>query len=193
MSRKAIIVVPFAVLSLITVFFTLAYLVTIWLKIPREFGFPLLVRLIGLLVLLIGFVLLGWLFRYRRPMDTLISTYVTFSKAGSRRMHLEERASRTESLVVRGPYKYVRHPLYSDVVLLLLGWWLLLDYSFLLISALLLLLWFTFVVTRFEERELRAIFGNDYEEYASRVPRIVPFTSRPSRFLRRHRGPEKSR
>jgi protein-S-isoprenylcysteine O-methyltransferase Ste14 len=82
--------------------------------------------------------------------------------------------------------------LYSDVVLLLLGWWLLLDYSFLLISALLLLLWFHFVVTRFEERELRAIFGDDYEEYASRVPRIIPFTSGLSRLLGRHGSAQKS-
>jgi len=193
MSHRAIIVVPFAVLTVVGVFFALAYLVTIWFRIPEQLGFSLSVRFVGLFLLFSGFVLLGWLFRYRRPMDILTSTYVTFSKAGSRRMHLEERASRTEPLVVKGPYKYVRHPLYSDVVLLLLGWWLLLDYSFLLISALLLLLWFSFVVTRFEEIELRAIFGDDYEQYASRVPRIIPFTSRLSRLLARPGSDQKSR
>jgi len=72
--------------------------------------------------------------------------------------------------------------LYSDVVLLLLGWWLLLDYSFLLISALFLLLWFSCVVTRFE-RELKALFGNDYEKYAGQAPRIIPFTSELGRLL----------
>ena len=183
MSRKAIVVVPFAVLTLIAVFFALAYLVTIWFRIPQELGFPPLVRFTGLLLLLSGFVLLGWLFRYRRPVDILISTYVTFSKAAGGRASLEERASRTEPLVVRGPYRYVRHPLYSDVVLLLLGWWLLFDYTFLLISALFLLLWFSCVVTQFEERELKALFGNDYEEYARRVPRIIPFTSELGRLL----------
>ena len=84
---------------------------------------------------------------------------------------------------MKGPYRYVRHPLYSDVVLMLLGWWLLLDYSFLLVSTLLLLLWFEFVVTRFEERELRVIFGDDYEEYTRRVPRIIPFTSKLRRLF----------
>jgi protein-S-isoprenylcysteine O-methyltransferase Ste14 len=193
MSQKAIIMVPFAVLTVLTVFFALAYLVTIWFRIPEEFGFSLPVRFIGLLLLLSGLAFLGWLFRYRRPMDIIISTYVTFSKVGSGRMHLEERSSRTEHLVVKGPYGYVRHPLYSDVVVLLLGWWLLLDFSFLLIAALLLLLWFSFVVTRFEERELRAIFGDDYEEYASRVPRIIPFTSRLGKLLGRPRSHQKSR
>jgi protein-S-isoprenylcysteine O-methyltransferase Ste14 len=185
MSSRDIIVVPFAVLTVLAVFFTLGYLLTIWLRIPPQFGFPLPVRLIGLALLLVGFIFLSWLFRYRRPRDILVSTYVTFSKVRRERTRLEERSSRTEPLVVKGPYRYVRHPLYSDVVLLLLGWWLLLDYSFLLISALLLLLWFDFVVTRFEERELRAIFGDDYEEYSRRVPRIVPFTSELRKLLGR--------
>ena len=188
MSHRAIIVVPFAVLTVLTVFFALAYLVTIWFRIPEEFGFSLPVRFLGLLLLLSGLVLLGWLLRYRSPMDIIISTYVTFSKVGGGRMHLEERASRTEPLVVKGPYRYVRHPLYSDVVVLLLGWWLLLDFSFLLIAALLLLLWFSFVVTRFEERELRAIFGDEYEEYARRVPKIIPFTNWLGRLLERLEG-----
>jgi len=185
MSRKAIIVVPLAVLTVLAGFFTLAYFVTIWLRIPQELGLPLPVRFIGLLLLLSGFALLCWLFRYRKPADILISTYVTFSKAARGRVSLDERSGRTEPLVVRGPYRYVRHPLYSDVVLLLLGWWLLLDYSFLLVSALFLLLWFSCVVTRFEERELKAIFGDDYEKYASRVPRIIPFTSELGKLLGR--------
>jgi protein-S-isoprenylcysteine O-methyltransferase Ste14 len=183
MSGKAITLVSFAVLSVIAVFLMLAYFVTIWLRIPQELGFPLPVHFIGLLLLLTGLVLFGWLFRYRKPVDILISTYVTFSKAARGRASLEERSSRTEPLVVRGPYRYVRHPLYFDVVLLLLGWWLLFDYTFLLVAALFLLLWFSCVVTRFEERELKALFGNDYEEYARRVPRIIPFTTTLGRLL----------
>jgi len=183
MSRKVIIVVSLAVLVVIAVFLVSAYLVTIWLRIPQELGLPLPVRFVGALLLLSGFVLLGWLFRYRRPVDILTSTYVTFSKAARGQGSLGEQSGRTELLVVRGPYRYVRHPLYSDVVLLLLGWWLLLDCSFLLVSALFLLLWFSLVVTRFEERELKALFGGDYEKYASRVPRIIPFTSKLDRLI----------
>jgi protein-S-isoprenylcysteine O-methyltransferase Ste14 len=193
MARRAIIVVPFAVLIVLAVFFVLAYLMTTWLRIPEEFGFSLPVRFIGLLLLLSGAGFLGWLFKYRRPADILISTYVTFSKAAKGQVHLEEQSGRTEPLVVKGPYRYVRHPLYSDVVLLILGWWLLLDCSFLLIAAFLLLLWFSFVVTRFEERELRAIFGDDYERYGSQVPRIIPFTSELARLLGRPGSDQNSR
>jgi hypothetical protein len=181
MSHKAVIVVPLVVLSVIAVFFTLAYFVTIWFGIPEELGFSPSVRLIGLLLLLTGFGLLGWLFRYRKPMAILTSTYVTFSKAARGRASLKERSSRTEPLVVTGPYRCVRHPLYFDVVLLIVGWWLLFDYTFLFVSALFLLLWFSCAVTRFEERELRVLFGKDYEEYARRVPSIIPFTSQLAR------------
>lgn len=173
----AIILVPLIVFVVVTAFFTLGYLVTAVFQVPPRLNFPLPIRFAGLLTLLLGLVLFGWLLRYRRPMDILVSTYATFSKM-SRRTPLVERSVRTEPLVVKGPYRYVRHPLYFDVVLLGLGWWLLLDYSFLLVSAILLFLWFNFVVAPFEEKELRAIFGEEYERYSKMVPRIVPFTRR---------------
>jgi protein-S-isoprenylcysteine O-methyltransferase Ste14 len=176
-------VVPLIVFIVLAVFFSLAYLVTAALHMPLQLGFPLPARFFGLLLLLSGFFFLGWFFKYRRPADILVSTYVTFSKFARKGESLRERSGRTEPLVVKGPYRYVRHPLYSVVVLLILGWWLLLDYSFLLISALLLLLWFSFVVAPFEERELRAIFGDDYDRYAERVPRIIPFAGRLRRIL----------
>ena len=64
------------------------------------------------------------------------------------------------------------------VVVLLLGWWLLLDYTFLLLSTVLSLLWVNFVVAPFEEKELKAIFGEQYEQYTKEVPRMIPFTKR---------------
>jgi protein-S-isoprenylcysteine O-methyltransferase Ste14 len=82
---------------------------------------------------------------------------------------------RTEPLIIKGPYKHVRHPLYFGVFLLVLGWWLLLDYSFLFISTVLLLLWFNFVITDFEEKELRAIFREEYDQYSRKVPKLIPF------------------
>jgi protein-S-isoprenylcysteine O-methyltransferase Ste14 len=168
------------VFVVIVVFFALGYLVTAATGIPFSLGFALPIRLVGGLVLALGFLFYGWLFRYRNPADILVSTYVTLSKAG-RGEPLEERSGRTEALVVQGPYRYVRHPLYFGIVLLLIGWWLLLDYSFLLLSAVLLLLWFNFVVANLEEKELRAIFGEQYEQYSREVPKIIPFTKRRKR------------
>jgi deazaflavin-dependent oxidoreductase (nitroreductase family) len=174
---RAIILVPIIVLIVLAAFLMVGHLLTDAFRIPPKLNLPLSIRSIGVLTLLSGALFFCWLFNYRRPEDILISTYVTFSKAW-RKVDLEDRSGRTEPLVVKGPYKYVRHPLYSGVVLLLVGWWLLLDYSFLLLSTMLLLLWFNYVVAPFEEKELRAIFGEEYEKYAEEVPRIIPFVKR---------------
>ena len=101
---KAFVLVPLAVFIVMLFFFTLGYVVTLAVQIPLSLGFPISVRVIGLLVLLFGFLFLGWFFIDRRPVNVLVSTYVTFSKA-ARRIPLEERSGRTEPLVVKGPYQ----------------------------------------------------------------------------------------
>ena len=59
-------------------------------------------------------------------------------------------------------------------MVIVVGWWLLLDRTLVLFMAFLFFLWFNFVVIRFEERELRALFGEQYEAYAKAVPRFIP-------------------
>jgi len=174
---RAIILVPIVISLIATFFFVLGYLTAIIFGIPLSLALPLPVRLVGLLFVVSGFTFLGWLFKYRKPIDIAVSTYVTFLKV-RRRARLEERSGRTEALIITGPYRYVRHPLYFALVILILGWALLLDVSFLLFSTILLLLCFNFVVAPFEEEELRAIFGEQYEQYAKKVPRMIPFTKR---------------
>lgn len=174
---KAITLVPLIVFVVVATIFSLGYFTTSIFGIPSSFAFPLPVRLLGLLLLTLGSIFIGWLFRYRKPIDILVSTYITLLKIG-RRTRLEERSGRTEPLVITGPYRYVRHPLYFGVVVLVLGWWLLLGYTFLLFSAIFLLLWYNFVLTPFEEKELKAVFGEQYEQYMKEVPRMIPFTKR---------------
>jgi protein-S-isoprenylcysteine O-methyltransferase Ste14 len=174
---RAAFYVPLIMLATVSFFFALGYLATVIFGIPFSLAIPLPARMFGLLLIALGLVFLGWLFRYRKPIDMIVSTYVTFVKA-VRRIPLGKQSGRTEPLIIMGPYRHVRHPIYFSVFLLLLGWWVLLDYSFLFFSALLLLLWFKFVVVPFEEKELVAIFGCQYERYAREVPSLIPFTKR---------------
>jgi protein-S-isoprenylcysteine O-methyltransferase Ste14 len=80
----------------------------------------------------------------------------------------------TRRLVVGGPYRYVRNPMITGVLLLLLGeaalfgsvWILAWLAAFLALNA----VWFPLV----EEPGLVRRFGNEYEEYRRHVPRWVP-------------------
>ena len=72
-----------------------------------------------------------------------------------------------------GLYKYVRHPMYTSVLLLSLGIALLSGnlIKYALVVGLYLLFYFK---STYEERYLRQKYDN-YKEYAKRTPRFVPF------------------
>jgi len=154
-------------------FLFLGYLITLVFRIPLQLGLSSPIRLLGAALVALSFALWAWLFRYRRPTDALTSTYWTFSKL-FRRVELKQYLGRRERLAVRGPYKLVRHPMYLAVLVSIVGWGLLLDLAFLLFAAVLALLWFNFVVMPYEEKELLALFGRDYESYMKRVHRLIP-------------------
>lgn len=77
-------------------------------------------------------------------------------------------------LVVRGPYRYVRNPMISGVMLILFGEALLLLSRAHMMWALTFLAINAVYIPLFEEPQLAARFGNDYEEYRRNVPRLVP-------------------
>jgi protein-S-isoprenylcysteine O-methyltransferase Ste14 len=82
-------------------------------------------------------------------------------------------------LVVRGPYRFVRNPMYLSVTTILLGEFLLTRSSALLAYW---AIWFALVnlfVVGYEEPTLRRRFGASYERYTGRVGRWIPsFRSR---------------
>lgn len=171
--KRAFLIVLLAIGVLITILGLLGYLIGMAIGLPTRLGLPLLVRIFGVIVLLTGFLLLGWVFSYRKSADVFVSTFLTMRKVITGTL-TRDKSARTELLVIEGPHCYVRHPMYFAVVVLVLGWWLMLDYTFILLMAGLLIPWFNLVVIRFEEQELRAIFGEQYESYSKSVPRFIP-------------------
>jgi protein-S-isoprenylcysteine O-methyltransferase Ste14 len=159
---------------ILTSLFALSYLVTELLGLPG-LGLPLAARVVGVALVVVGLGVAGWIFLYRSPAAMALSTYVTLTKLFSG-APVEGWSGRKENLVVAGPQRYVRHPLYLGVILLTFGWALEGSYTFVLIGAVALLLWFWLVLIPFEEKELRALFGELYVEYARGVPTLVPFT-----------------
>lgn len=107
------------------------------------------------------------------------STYATFTKMFAR-ASVSDRLGRTEPLVLSGPQKYVRHPLYLSVILAVLGWGLATASSVVLLEALAFALWFALVQIPFEERELRVLYGDQYTRYAARTSMLIPLPRRRS-------------
>ena len=166
--------------ALVLALYGLAALVAALLRLPGDLSLPWPVRAGGAALIAGGFAMLAWLFRHRHPVEVVTSSHATLRKlflGGD----VAAPRGRTEPLVVVGPYRVVRHPMYSGLTLIVLGIGLATDRTWALLGALFLFLWFALVIAPFEERELRALFGSAYEAYARRTPRFLP---RPWR--RRH-------
>ena len=105
------------------------------------------------------------------------STHVTFRKMFGI-TQVAESSRRTERLVVEGPQKYTRNPLYFAVLLVVLGWGLAAASTEVLVWSAVLLAWFSLILIPFEENELQTLFGEQYARYAESVPMLVPLTKR---------------
>lgn len=145
--------------------------------LPWDLGLPWPVRLAGLLPLAYGVTMTAWAVRHRGFGPMLDSTWITFRKLMGREP-VAAAAGRTEPLVVAGPYRLVRHPLYSGVDGLVAGIALLVDHPWAYLAAAAIWLWFAFVLAPFEERELVALFGSAYEKYIGSHRRFLPFPRR---------------
>lgn len=81
-------------------------------------------------------------------------------------------------IIQTGPYALVRHPIYTGVSLALIAAAVMLGTLFACLGAALIVLSF-YMKARLKERFLRDELGADaYDEYARRVPMLVPFVHR---------------
>lgn len=170
--RSALLAVP-VIAALVLSLYLVCIGVTMAFGLPADLLLPVWVRLLGLPFAAYGIGMMAWVLRFRGPLAILESTWSTFLKLfGCER--LEAPAGRTEPLVVAGPYRFVRHPLYSGVDGLTFGIAVLTDQPWAYLGALLLALWFALILASFEERELKALFGPAYTEYMRTTRRFLP-------------------
>lgn len=85
-----------------------------------------------------------------------------------------QKIHRAQGMVTTGPYRYMRHPQYTGILLFTLGW--ILHWP----SLVTLVLWPVLVgayvwLAKAEERQAEQEFGTAYLEYAARTKRFVPF------------------
>ena len=78
-----------------------------------------------------------------------------------------------QTLVTTGPYRYVRHPIYTSMILMFIG--TILYYGSLIISVIFVILAINFILrTRKEEEIMIKLFGERYKEYMKRTKRLIP-------------------
>jgi protein-S-isoprenylcysteine O-methyltransferase Ste14 len=77
-------------------------------------------------------------------------------------------------LVTRGPYRWIRHPLYTTGIALVVAIGLMAASWFILLFGLITLASIRLVVIPLEERELLTKFGQEYRHYMQRTGRLLP-------------------
>lgn len=112
-----------------------------------------IIKVIGIILSLVGILFI--LFSFLK-----IGVIPSISKSG---------------LITTGMYRIVRHPIYSGTLILFIGL-ILLNFSvlsFLYFPISILLYW---IMTYFEEKDLKRMFGEEYILYKQKVKsRIIPF------------------
>ena len=132
-----------------------------WMINPRWMewsatSIPLWARWTGMGLFVLGCALVIWTFRSLGA--NLTDTVVT------RQSH---------TLVVHGPYRWIRHPLYDAVALMTVAIFLVTANWFLLLSGIVALALLV-LRTRTEEANLTARFGEDYRAYVRRTGGFLP-------------------
>lgn len=87
---------------------------------------------------------------------------------------------RDHALVTAGPYRWIRHPLYSTGASLLLAIGLMAANWFMLLFTVLVVVSLRWIVIPLEEQELVKKFGEEYRAYMGRTGRLLPRVLRPS-------------
>lgn len=152
----AILMLPFVVTVVVPFFLVKGQPIELWSGLGYPFG--LLPLLIGIAFLISGLLL-------------VILTVRLFATVGKGTLAPWDP---TQQLVVVGIYRYVRNPMISGVIAILLGEALLLWSLPLLLWALAVIIINMIYIPLIEEPGLYDRFGTSYAEYATNVPRWLP-------------------
>jgi len=124
-----------------------------------SFGMPEWMRWLGVVVGVLTIPVVSWVLRSlgRNVSETILT-------------------KREHEFVTAGPYRWVRHPLYTTGIALFMALGLMLASWFVLFMAVVAALLIRLLVIPAEERELIAKFGDRYQMYIGQAGRLLPRT-----------------
>jgi protein-S-isoprenylcysteine O-methyltransferase Ste14 len=129
---------------------------TPWL-VPFQMTLSISLRIVGLLGYFASILLLWWI-------------HATLGKNFSPDLEIAE----NHQLITVGPYKYVRHPMYTQFLLWAVFQGLLLANSFVLVFGIVAWVFFYCVRMPAEEKMMLKKFGEEYDLYALKTGRLFP-------------------
>jgi len=100
--------------------------------------------------------------------------FTTALKTLGKEWSITARLVEGHKLATSGPYAYVRHPIYTGMLGMLVATGLAISHWIALLAALLIFFIGTIIRMRSEDRLLREAFGEQFENYTQRVSAIVP-------------------
>jgi protein-S-isoprenylcysteine O-methyltransferase Ste14 len=87
---------------------------------------------------------------------------------------IEKKFSKSRSLIQSGPYKYIRHPIYTASIISLIGFLVFTaNWLFVGIPFLILILFYCYKIPK-EEEELLRNFGKKYKDYMKSTGGLIP-------------------
>lgn len=149
----------------ITSAITLLLVLCLWQKSP-----VIIARTDGIIFWLLRTIFLLCMFGFFWGARTLGS----FDALGVRPLMDDHRNrhEKPQEIIVKGPYRWLRHPLYFFLIIIIWAC------PVLTLDRLLFnILWSIWIVigTVLEDRDLHREFGEPYSEYSSKVPMIIPY------------------
>ena len=148
---KAIVILPFNVIVIIPC--VILYLTKFKFSLPCLWQMTL-----GIFLLLFGVFLAIW-------------TMILFHKIGK---GTPAPWASPKHLVVEGPYKIVRNPMITAVLVILIAESLILNTIYIFYWVILFFIINCIYFKLFEEKQLEQKFGNEYFEYKKEVPMWIP-------------------
>jgi len=90
------------------------------------------------------------------------------------RMYASGFVLKNKELSTTGPYAFMRHPLYTGNIMILIGLCLINGFFWSFITAF-IFLWFYYpTAIEYEDRKLKSLFPDNWEEWASMTPALIP-------------------
>ena len=90
------------------------------------------------------------------------------------RMYASGFVLKNKELSTTGPYAFVRHPLYTGNIMILIGLCLINGFFWSFLTAF-IFLWFYYpTAIEYEDRKLKSLFPDTWEEWASMTPALMP-------------------